>query len=193
MINIKRIWFWGVSITFFNCFSYVFSQEINPILFPQHLSDTYIAKLKTNDSLIYYQCHVAEAAQELTTSTGEKIKSKPQKFTITEKYTIIKSNRGYRLKYSRSSICDYPNKKFAYLKLKEKKYWEFTPVKDTLINEHDVLIFAAFEKKSHDTTEYDFKVTKYSSNQLIIIGRKIMRQLIVDGDYLLNKNLTALK
>ena len=51
----------------------LFSQQIN---FADHLKKTAIAKLQSGDSLVYYQCHVDSASQEITTSNGKKIKTK---------------------------------------------------------------------------------------------------------------------
>jgi hypothetical protein len=170
-----------------------FAQENQPVTFPKHLQATEIADLKANDSLIYFQCYVAEATQELTLASGEKMKGNSQKYTVTEKFVVIRDKDNYRLKYFTSSLTDYPNKKFAYLKMLEKKYWNFRLVKDTVINEHDVLMFAAMERKAHDTTEYEFKVTSQNNNELIINGRKVSKQLLVEGDYKLRRNLEVLQ
>ncbi|MGZ3884520.1 MAG: hypothetical protein ACXVPD_09980, partial [Bacteroidia bacterium] len=163
------------------------------VTFPAHLENTSMAQLKWNDSLVYYQCHVEEAQQFLVTASGEKLAGKVQKYTITEKFVVIAVNGSYRLKYFTSSLSDFPNKKFAYLKLLEKPYWNFKLEKDTVLSEHDVQIFSAMEDKSHDTTEYDFKVNKQNTNEIIIMGVKVMRQLVVQGGYLLKKNLEALR
>jgi hypothetical protein len=163
------------------------------ISFPEHLKKTNIALLKENDSLVYYQCHVEEAVQELTTASGEKIKGKSQKYTITDKFVIKLKREQYRVKYYSSSLVEYPNKKFAYLKLVEKDYWHFKLEKDSVLSERDVLIVAALENKSHETTEYDFKVNHQNPNEIIIMGTKVMSQLIVEGKYLLKKNLEVLK
>lgn len=167
-----------------------FSQSI---VFPEHLKKTNIASLKSNDSIIYYQCHVEEATQQLVTASGEKISGKAQKYTITEKYSIVNKNNQYHLKYYSSSLVDYPNKKWAYLKLVEKPYWNFKLEKDSVLNEHDVMIIAALENKTHETTEYDFKINHQNTNQIIIMGGKVMSQLVVEGGYLLKKNLEVLK
>ncbi len=163
------------------------------IVFPDNLKKTNIACLKTNDSLTYYQCHVEEAMQQLVTASGQKISGKVQKYTITDKYIVINKNDQYRLRYYSSSMVEYPNKKFAYLKLVEKPYWNFKLEKDTLISKHDVLTIAALETKSHETTEYEFKVNHQNKNEIIIMGGKVMSQLIIEGDYLLKKNFDALK
>jgi hypothetical protein len=166
------------------------AQTIN---FPPNLKNTSIAAIKGPDSLIYYQCHVEEATQMLVTASGEKISGKAQKYTITEKFVLIYNNGQYRLRYYTSALSDFPNKKFAYLKLIEKPYWSFKLVKDTIINEHDVLTFAAIEAKSHDSIEYDFVVNKLNTNEIIIMGAKVMSQLVVEGPHLLKKNLEILK
>lgn len=170
-----------------------FAQEDKFFTFPKHLQNTCIAKLKAGDSLTYYQCYVTEAVQELTAPDGSKITGKPQRYTVTEKFKVYNLTGSYKMKYYTSSLTDYPNKKFAYLKLKEKDYWAFKLVKDTLIGEHDVVMFGAMEDKTHDTTEYDFKVTSATPNELIIMGRKVMKQLVVTGNYILRKNLDVLK
>lgn len=170
---------------------FLFSQE-SAFTVPEHLRGTCIAGLKNGDSLTYFQCHVTEASQQLVTTNGETIQGKIQKYTITEKFVIIRKNDKYKLRYFSSSLNEYPNKKFAYLKLKEKSYWNFKLEKESVLNEHDVLMFAAIENKSHDTNEYDFKINKYNTNELIINGRKVMKQLVVEGNYLLKKNLEVL-
>jgi hypothetical protein len=159
---------------------------------PPHLKNTSLAGLQSGDSLTYFQCHVAEASQQLVTTSGETIQGKVQKYTITEKFVVIRDKNQYRLRYFTSSLNDFPNKKFAYLKLVEKSYWNFKLEKEGILNEHDILMFAAIEDKSHDTTEYDFKITKYSTNEIIINGKKVMKQLVVEGNYLLKKNLEIL-
>ncbi len=179
-------------ILIFFCLN-LFLGSSQSVVFPEHLKKTNMAILKTNDSLIYYQCHVEVATQQLLTASGEKISGKAQKYTITDKYIVVNKNNQYHLRYFSSSLVDYPNKKFAYLKLVEKPYWNFKLVKDTIINEHDVFVIAALENKSHETTEYDFKINHQNTNEIIIMGGKVMSQLIVEGDYTFKKNLEMLK
>ena len=81
-----------------------FSVWSQAITFPEHLKKTHIAKLKNKDSLVYYQCHVDEATQELTTSSGQKIISGKKKLTITEKFVIHKTDTDYSCKYFTSSV-----------------------------------------------------------------------------------------
>lgn len=168
------------------------AQESVAVKFPEHLLKTTVVSLKANDSLIYYQCHVDQASQQIVKENGEVITGAKKSISITEKFVIINENGKYRLKYYTSTYSNMPNRKFAYLKLVEKKYWDFKLVKDIYLSERDVLMFAAIEGKSHEATEYDFPITKYNTNALIITNKKIMKHVIVEGGYLLKKNLEGL-
>lgn len=168
------------------------AQESLAVKFPEHLLKTSIVSLKAGDSLTYYQCHVDNAAQQLVKENGEVISGEKKQISITEKFILINENGKYRLKYFTSTYSNMPNRKFAYLKLVEKKYWDFKLVKDIYLNEHDVLMFAAIENKSHEAIEYDFPINKYNTNALIITNKKVMKHVIVEGDYLLKKNLEGL-
>lgn len=170
---------------------FLLSQE-STVTFPNHLLKTEIVKLRKGDSLTYYQCHVDNAAQQLVKENGEVISGKTKQISITEKFILINDNGKYRLKYFTSTYSNMPNRKFAYLKLVEKKYWDFKLVKDSYLSEHDVLMFAAIENKSHESTEYGFPINKYNTNALIISNKKVMRHLLVEGNYLLKKNLEGL-
>jgi hypothetical protein len=171
--------------------AFLHGQE-NSITFPSHLLKTQIVNLKNGDSLIYYQCHVDNAAQQLVKENGEVITGKIQQISITEKFVLKNENGKYHLKYFTSTYSNMPNRKFAYLKMVEKKYWDFKLAKDIYLNEHDVLMFAAIENKSHETTEYDFPINKYNTNGLIITNKKVMKHVVVEGNYLLKKNLEGL-
>lgn len=169
------------------------AQEKKEIKFPENLINTCIANLKNNDSLLYYQCHVDEAKTEITTSSGEKITGETKKISITDKYIVYNNNGTYTLKHYSSTFNALPNRKFTYLKVREKDYWNFKLEKDTVLNEHDVQIFAAIEKKSHNTTEYDFVIDKYNTNAIIIRNKKTMKHLVVEGNHLIKKNLEVLR
>jgi hypothetical protein len=166
----------------------------NPF-FPDHLSHTEIAKLREIDSLIYYQCRAIKVEkQSLTSADGQQIElgAKDEYITLTEKFTLYKNKDEYRMKYYTSSETVYPNKKYAYLKLVEKKYWNFELKKDVLLTKQDVLLLAAYETKLREVTEYDFTVKKNNSPQLIINGKKISAQYVVGGSYLLKNTLKPL-
>lgn len=168
---------------------YGLSSVSQNILFPEHLQKTRIAILQNNDSLIYYQCHVDEASQELTTSSGQKISSKKRRLTITEKFVISRKDSLYTCRYYTSPVTNYPNKKFPYLTLKETKSWNFELQKSKLLNHTEVLLAAALESKTHAIINYDLNINKSCPNEVIICYKKDREQLIVEGDYLLSKLL----
>lgn len=57
------------------------------------------------------------------------------------------------------------------------------------LDEHDALMFAAIENKIHETIKFDFPIHKYNTNALIINDKCAMKHDIVEGNYLLKKNL----
>ena len=163
---------------------YLFSQAN---YFPVHLNNTQISKLKKNDSLIYYQCHVEGVKQEITTSSGQKITSNNKKLTITEKFVIIKTDTNYLCKYFISSFTNYPNKKFAYLTLKENANWEFALNKTKFLSQQQILLLAAIETKAHAITHYELNINKSCTNEIILHSNKIKEQLILEEKYLIRK------
>lgn len=190
MIITKNIAFFIITLAFLS-----FAGDEKPV-FPEHLQNTVIAKLKENDSLTYYQCYAESVkAQSIITEGGQKIEldSKKQHITITSKYKLYKNGNTYRFLYYSSPTTYYPNKKFAYLKLTEKPYWEFSLQLDTILPADDVLRLAAYETKLRAITEYDFKVLDDNGPQLIINGKKISEQFIVKENLLLTGTLSVLK
>lgn len=161
------------------------------IVFPEHLQKAYISKIQNNDSIVYYQCHVDEACQELTTSSGQKISSKKKKLTITEKFIITKQDSLYTCKYYASSVTNYPNKKFPYLTLTEVANWGFDLQKTKTLNTQEVLLIAAMETKTHDIVHYELNINKTCPNQIIVCYKKDREQYLVEGDYLLSKLLNC--
>lgn len=145
--------------------------------------------LNKNDSIIYYQCHVEEATQQVSTVSGQTFTSKPQKYSITEKYIIAKDSNGYRARYFISSMIVLPNRKFSGLKIREKPYWNFKKEKEKILTEKDLRILVSLENKGRETTEYDFVISKYTTNQLIIKKKNNFKQLVIDGNYILSKLL----
>ena len=167
----------------------VFSQDHT---FPEHLKKTNIAKLQNNDSLTYYQCHVDSASQETTLSNGKKIISKKKRITLTEKFVIIKNDSVYICKYSNSSITNYPNKKFPYLTLTEVKNWEFEVKQTKQLSIQEIQMIAALETKTHSIVHFELNINKTCPNELIIIGKNVNEQFIIEGNYLLSKSLNCL-
>ena len=153
------------------------------------LLNSILKKVKDGDSIVYYQCHVEEAVQQLSTASGQTLTGKPQKYTITEKYVIKKIANDYSVDYYTSSLTVFPNKKFSGLKIREKSYWEFKKEKTFSLNEKDLKILLALEKKGKEAIEYDYAITKYNTNQLIIKFGKDFKQLVIDGNYVMSKLL----
>lgn len=153
--------------------SFVFAQTV----FGPKYDQTLMAKLNTSDSLVYYQCRAKTGA--LTIKSGEQtIETKEQKLSITEKFVIIKQNNEYVIRYWISGLTVFPNRKFSGLKIREKDYWNFTFKQERKLSDNELLFFAGLEKSSKETTEYDFAITKYTTNQLIIKHRKDFEQLL---------------
>ena len=166
------------------------------ITFPVHLQKTTIAKLKEKDSLCYYQCYCALGGNPPTFLPKDSVKTKALKkglLTVTEKFSLTKNGDQYRMRYYSSALYDYPNKKYAYLKLSEKAYWNFILVKDTLLSEISVQKLAALELKLRPLTEYNFRVEADNYPQLIMNGKKISEQRMVEGDYLIRRELSEFK
>lgn len=160
--------------------------------FPEHLQKSHISKLKNGDSLYFYQCHVDEAKQELTTSTGQKITTKAKRLTITEKFVIHKIDSAYFCKYYVSPLTNYPNKKFPYLTLTEVTNWDFEFKQRKQLSQQEVLLLAAFETKTHAITHYELNINKTCPNEVIIKGKNVNEQFMIEGDYLLSKQLNCL-
>ena len=170
--------------------SILFSKAQN-LAFPEHLKKTYIAKLQNNDSIVFYQCHVDEASQELITSTGQKITSKKRKLTITEKFAIFKKDTLYTCRYYASPVTNYPNKKFPYLTLTEVSNWDFSLQKTKQLTSQEVLLIAALETKTHDIVHFELNINKTCPNQIIVCYKKNKEQYLIEGDYLLSKILNV--
>lgn len=146
-------------------------------------------KLNPGDSVIYYQCHVEQAIQQMATVSGQTITGKPQKYSITEKYVVYKTTEGYIANYYTSSLNVLPNRKFSGLKIRERPYWEFKREKTLPLTEQNLVVFAALENKGKEAIEYDYVIDKYNTNQLIIKQGKKFKQLVIEGDYLITKLL----
>jgi hypothetical protein len=163
------------------------------IRFGEKYSSTLVAQIPLNDSLNVYQCHVEEGTQTTVTNKGQVIEGKKQSYSITEKFVLLHTPEGYKLKYYTSSLTVFPNRKFSGLKKKERKYWNFKFEKEVLLNEHDVLVFAAAELLGKETTEYDFAITKYTTNQIIFNTKREFKQMVFDTRVTLRQSLSCFK
>lgn len=143
--------------------------------------------LKAGDSIVFYQCHVEEAVQQMMTASGQTITGKPQKYTITEKFVLIKEDNSYKVNYYTASLNVFPNRKFSGLKIREMPYWDFRKEKTFVLRDEDLKVFLALEKKGREAIEYDYAITRYTTNQIIIKQGKNFKQLVIDGNYVISK------
>lgn len=165
------------------CFR-VEAQAADSLIIP---ASSLLYQLKAGDSLVYYQCHVEEAVQQLSTASGQTLTGNPQKYSITEKYVVKKKGSVYSADYYSSSLTVFPNRRFSALKIREKPYWNFKREKQLTLDEKGLKILLALEKQGREAMEYDYPITKYTTNQLIIRHRKNFKQLVIDGNYVLSK------
>lgn len=153
------------------------------------ISASSLKQLQTGDSIIYYQCHVEDVGMQLKTASGQTLTSNPQKCSITEKMVVVKTNSNYLVRYYTSSLTILPNRKFSGLKIREKSYWNFRLDKQFPLTENQVKILIAIEQKGREAIEFDYIVSKYTTNQLIVKHKKNFKQLVIEGDYVLSRLL----
>jgi hypothetical protein len=140
--------------------------------------NTLLAKLGANDSLVYYQCRATTAAVEVKTS-NQQIESKEQHISITEKFVIIHKADAYVIRYFTSGMTVLPNRKFSGLKLREKSYWEFKYKTERILSAEEIKFLSGLQTSGKETTEYDFTISKHTTNQIIIKQKKDFEQLLL--------------
>jgi hypothetical protein len=146
--------------------------------FTEKMQSTMIAKLKTGDSLVYYQCRVVDADIQVSTAT-QKIESQKQQITLTEKFVINRKDSTYTIRYYTSGLTTFPNRRFSGLKIRQKPYWNFTFRNERKLETKEVQFLALLQNSGRETIEYDFAITKYTTNQIIIKQRKDFEQLLI--------------
>ena len=161
----------------------VFSQEDKTLVIE---TQSVFKNLKIKDSVVFYQCHVETGTQQLSTASGQTITGNPKKYSITEKYIITKLEKGYKVNYFISSLNIFPNKKFAGLKFKERSYWDFKEAKTFNLEDSGIQAFLAMEEKGRDAVVYDYGLSKYNTNLLIIRYPNDYKQLVIDGPYVIS-------
>jgi hypothetical protein len=166
----------------------LFAQTGNAVSIPE---ESLLKDLKTGDSLVFYQCHVEEAVQQMQTASGQTLTGNSQKYSITEKFVLVKQENGYAVNYYTSSLNVFPNRKFSGLKIRERPYWDFKKEKSFVLKDQDLKVFLALEKKGREAIEYDFAITRYTTNQIIIKQKKNFRQLVIDGNYVISRLIGA--
>lgn len=145
--------------------------------------------LEMGDSLIYYQCHVEAVGIKMSTAGGQTLSSNPQKCSITEKFVVLKTPKCFLVRHYTSSLTNLPNRKFSGLKIKERAYWNFTFNKELPLTESALKYLMAIEKKGREAIEFDYVISKYTTNQIIIKHKKNFRQLVIEGDYVISRFL----
>jgi hypothetical protein len=160
------------------------SQTIDSIPIPV---TSMLKTLRTGDSVTFYQCHVEEAIQQLATASGQTVTGKQQKYSITEKFVIVKQINDYVVNYYTSSLNVFPNRKFSGLKIREMPYWAFKKESSFPLTSQGLKVLLALERKGREAIEYDFAITKYTTNQIIIKHKKDFKQLVIGGNYVISK------
>jgi len=156
------------------CFNLAFAQS----LFTEKTQNTMLAKLISSDSLIYYQCRVVNADIQVTAG-NQTIESEKQQITITEKFVITLKKNEYWIRYYTSGLTVFPNRKFSGLKIRQKAYWNFSFKEERKLDDREVEFLALLQTTGKETTEYDFALTKHTTNQIIIKQKKNFEQLLI--------------
>lgn len=143
-------------------------------------------QLAKGDSVIVYQCHVEKAITTLQTESGQTLQGKQQWSSITEKFCISVTEKGWTLKYYTSDLNVLPNRKFSGLKIREKEYWHFSFVQQKTIRPEELKALLILEERGSEAIEYDFVISKYTTNQIIFKKRKNFKQLVYDDSLLLS-------
>jgi hypothetical protein len=175
-----------VALLFLMAFTNVKAQLFESII---NTSESSLKELQVGDSILYYQCHVEDVGMQLQTAAGQTLTSNPQKCSITEKMVVVKTSSNYLVRYYNSSLTILPNRKFSGLKIREKSYWNFRLNKEFVLNENQLKILIAIERKGREAIEFDYIVSKYTTNQVIVKQKKNFKQLVIEGDYVLSRLL----
>jgi hypothetical protein len=146
--------------------------------------------IQNGDSVIFYQCHIKEHYREVNLPSGDIETNGIEKYTLTEKFVIIRSDDKFSyIKYS-SPMVPFPNRRFSGLKIREKSYWEFFKDGSGAVTAASIARLVELEKNGREAIEFDYAITKYTTNQVIIKHGKGFKQLVIDGA-LLNDIITS--
>lgn len=164
--------------------------------FPEKIQRTNLAKLKTGDSIVYYQASCYQSVVDPVNGSVRIIYHRDSitapNHIVTEKFLVIKKDSGYFLKYFVSPLDLYPNKKFTALRFYESKKWMFTNKFNGYLSREDVLRLALAEYSMQETMTEQEKVTMKNSPQLIVAGIYFPRQGIVPANAVLARQLNCL-
>ncbi len=134
-----------------------------------------LQQLKKNDSLVYYQCRVVKAKVQIRTGNTT-ANANEQQITLTEKFVIKALEKGFSVKHYTSGLTVFPNRKFSGLKIREKNYWNFSFQNEKTLSDEEASFLSQLEVTGKETTEYDFAITKYTTNQIIVKKGKNFEQ-----------------
>ncbi len=134
--------------------------------------------MKPGDSVIVYQCHVVDPSREPQLASDTPVSAAPH--TVTDRIVLRKKDSSFVATLWQTGIRDFPNRKFSGLKVKERPYWYFVFVRSCEVTNEQVRKLAALEQAGREAMEYDYPVTKYTRNQLILKKGKNFSQLVID-------------
>jgi hypothetical protein len=136
--------------------------------------------------VIYYQCYVKTHCKEENTPAGEIVTDKIEKYSVTRKFVVLKQNQDYLVTEYISPYTRLPNRRFSGLKIREQPYWEFTKERSFTLSGKGLQNLIDMESQGREAIEFDYAVTKYTTNQLIIKRGKNFKQLVIENDHLLS-------
>jgi hypothetical protein len=131
---------------------------------------------------------VKEHFREENTPAGEIVTGKIERYSVTLKFVVRKDNGDYLVTEYISRYTKLPNRRFSGLKIRERPYWEFTKERSFLLSGKGLQNLVAMESQGREAIEFDYAVTKYTTNQLIIKHGKNFKQLVLEDDLLLSAN-----
>jgi len=154
---------------------------------PNSIQNNFLDQLAVGDSMVYYQCHVESAQQELRTASGQTLQTHAKAISITEKFVLMRQENSFTLRHYVSSFTTCPNRRFSGLKFGEKKYWEFAFRSSMELNEKALKGLRRIEDSGKAANEYDLAITVQNTNQVIILLGKKEKQIGIKEGLLLSK------
>lgn len=162
------------------------AQNNPPFIIP---NTSLLSLVKTGDSIIYYQGHVADPAKEAQLSSDQPDTSGLKTFTHSDKFVITRTGDEFLLTHYTATLQIFPNHRFSGLKVREKSYWGFTKKQSVVLSQDNLKLLVLLEKKGREAMEYDYPLTRYNRNQLIIKYGKNFKQLVIDRGWLITSML----
>lgn len=133
--------------------------------------------LGDGDSLVVYQCRVIDPEKEPKIAS-DYAQAATVKYTLTDKIVIRKKDSTYLARVYRTHIRDLPNRKFSGLKIRERPYWMFELVRTAELSVPVMKFILNIENEGREAIEFDYAITKYTTNQVILRRGKNFKQLL---------------